>query len=147
MVSMGEYKAKQNCYPDRVPPRACLVTLTDSRGIRHTVEVTAESLFEAGVLAVSAFRKAGWVEEAAGLASRLGIEVREPVVRHTVALAQLERWANGATGESFVLSAKIHANTTSELENARLLIRHESGLDRAPHRAPRGLVESVASGA
>jgi len=75
----------------------CLVTFTDSRGIRHSVEVTAESLFEAGVLAVSAFRKAGWVEESPGLASRLEIEVCEPAVKHTVTLAQLQRWANGAT--------------------------------------------------
>ena len=80
-----------------MPPRSCVVTLTDSRGIRHSVEVTAESLFEAGVLAVTTFRKAGWVEEAPGLASRLEIEVREPAVKHTVTLAQLQRWANAAT--------------------------------------------------
>jgi hypothetical protein len=79
-----------------MPRRSCIVTLTDSRGIRHSVEVTAESLFEAGVLAVTAFRKAGWVEEAPGLASRLEIEVREPAVKPTVTLVQLERWANGA---------------------------------------------------
>jgi hypothetical protein len=80
-----------------VPPRSCLVTLTDSRGIKHSVEVTADSLFEAGVLAVNALRQAGWVEEVPGPASRLEIEVREPAVKHTVTLAQLERWANGAT--------------------------------------------------
>jgi hypothetical protein len=91
-------KGETICYPDRVPPRSCVVTLTDSRGIRHSVEVTAESLFEAGVLAVSVLRNAGWVEEAPGLASRLEVEVREPVVKHTVMLAQLQRWANGATG-------------------------------------------------
>jgi hypothetical protein len=48
---------------------------------------TAESLFEAGVLAVSALRKPGWVDEPAGLAFRLEIEVREPAVKHTVTLA------------------------------------------------------------
>jgi hypothetical protein len=48
------------------------------------------------VLAVSAFRKAGWVEECLGVASRLEIEVPEPAVKHTVTLAQLQRWANGA---------------------------------------------------
>jgi hypothetical protein len=68
-----------------------------STRIRHSVELTAESLFEAGVLAVSAFRKAGWIEEVPGLASRLEIEVREPAVKHTVTLVQLQRWANGAT--------------------------------------------------
>jgi hypothetical protein len=49
------------------------------------------------VLAVTTFRKAGWVEEAPGLASRLEIEVREPAVKHAVTLAQLQRWANAAT--------------------------------------------------
>ena len=46
---------------------------------------------------MSAFRKAGWVEEVAGVGSRLEIEVREPAVRHTVTLVLLQRWANGAT--------------------------------------------------
>ena len=77
-----------------MPPRCCIVTLTDSRGIRHSVEVTAQSLFEAGVLGVTAFRNAGWVEEAPGVASRLEIEVRDPSVKHTVTLLQLQRWAN-----------------------------------------------------
>jgi hypothetical protein len=69
------------------------VSLTDSRGIRHSVEVSAESLFEAGVLAVTTLRKAGWVEESPRLASRLEIEVREPAVKHIVTLAQIKRWA------------------------------------------------------
>ena len=34
-------------------------------------------------------------EEVPGVGSRLETEVREPAVRHTVTLAQLQRWANG----------------------------------------------------
>jgi hypothetical protein len=45
------------------------------------------------VLAVSAFRKAGWVEPP-GVALRLEIEVREPAVKHTVTLSQLQRWGD-----------------------------------------------------
>ena len=78
-----------------VPPRVCVVTITDSRGIRHSVEVTAESLFEAGVIALRTLRKAGWVEESPGPGTRLEIEVRESVT-HTVTVAQLHRWASGA---------------------------------------------------
>src|SRR4030095_13612556 len=84
------------CYADRVPPRYCIVTLTDSRGIRHSVEVTAESLFEAGVIAVDLPRRAGWVEDVPGPATRWEIEVREPAVKYTVTLSQLQRWSNGA---------------------------------------------------
>jgi hypothetical protein len=58
------------------------VTITDSRGIKHSVEVTAESLFEAGVLAIGTLRKAGWIEESPGPGTRLEIEVREPSVTH-----------------------------------------------------------------
>jgi hypothetical protein len=64
--------------------------------IKHSVEVTAESLYEAGVMAVAALRQAGWVEEVPGRATRLEIEVQEPVVKHTVTLAQLQRWVSGA---------------------------------------------------
>jgi hypothetical protein len=68
-----------------------------SRAESGDVEVTAESLFDAGVLAVSALRKTGWVEDAPGPATRLEIEVREAAVKHTGTLAQVQRWANGAT--------------------------------------------------
>jgi hypothetical protein len=71
------------------------VTITDSRGI-HSVEVTAESLFEAGVIALSTLKKAGWVEDSPGPGTRLEIEVREPSVKHTVTVLQLQRWASGA---------------------------------------------------
>jgi len=35
----------------------CVVPFVDSGGIRHAVEIEAESLFEAGALAISAFRR------------------------------------------------------------------------------------------
>src|SRR4051812_37490033 len=79
-----------------VPPRVCVVTLTDSRGINHSVEVTAESLFEAGGLALATLKKAGWVEESPAPATRLEIEVREPSTIHTVTVAQLQRWVSGS---------------------------------------------------
>jgi hypothetical protein len=81
-----------------VPLRNCAITYTDSRGIRHSVDVTAESLFEAAVLGVQLLRKDGWIEDRLALAARLEIEVREPGTRHTVTLQQVERWLNGATG-------------------------------------------------
>jgi hypothetical protein len=40
------------------------------------------------------------VEEVSGVGSRLEIEVREPAVKHTVTLAQLQRLAIGATKSS-----------------------------------------------
>jgi hypothetical protein len=85
------------CYALRVPPRTCTVTLTDSRGIRHSVEVVAESLFEAAVLGLGILRRDDWFQEGLGAATRIEVEVREPATRHTVTLTQIERWLSGAT--------------------------------------------------
>jgi hypothetical protein len=80
-----------------VPLRPCAVTLTDTRGVRHAVDAAAESLFEAAVLRVQALRKDGWMEGAIGAATKIDVEVREPVTRHTVTMQQIERWLTGAT--------------------------------------------------
>jgi len=79
----------------RVRSRVCVVTTVDSRGIEHQVEVMAESLFEAGILAIAALRTAGWIDAPLGIATRLEIEVREPALKHVVTVGQLERWVAG----------------------------------------------------
>jgi hypothetical protein len=56
-----------------MPPRACWVTVTDSRGVRHAVEVIAESIYEAAVLALAAFRADDWIESA-GPGTQLDVE-------------------------------------------------------------------------
>jgi hypothetical protein len=48
--------------PRRCQRRICVVRVTDLRGIRRSVEVTASSVFEAGALAVAALREDGWSE-------------------------------------------------------------------------------------
>lgn len=76
--------------------RTCLVSFTDNRGVKHGVEVQAESLFEAAVLAIQILRKEGWTDPI-GVSTRIEVEVREPVTRHTLTLLQVERWLNGAS--------------------------------------------------
>lgn len=76
--------------------QTCIVTLTDSRGVRHTVDVVAESLFEAAGLALVAFKQDGWTESF-GPATRIEVEVRPPAVRHLVSVLQIQRWLQGAT--------------------------------------------------
>ena len=76
-------------------PAVCSVSFKDERGIRHTVEVEAESLFEAAILAVRAFRKAEWIKDV-GPAMPLEIEVRAPVTKHTITLIQVQRWLDGS---------------------------------------------------
>jgi hypothetical protein len=76
--------------------RTCLVSYKDHRGVIHTVQVDAESLYEAAVLAVTLFNKDPWLEKIAP-ATVLDIEVREPGTKHSITLQQVDRWLTGAT--------------------------------------------------
>ena len=85
--------------------RACTVSFKDARGIRHGVEVEAESLYEAVVLAVRCFRADPWIEPVA-LGTRLDVEVREPCTMHAITLQQVERWLASATPNPLEASKK-----------------------------------------
>jgi len=79
-----------------MPARLCTVTLHDPGGIRHTVEVSAESLFEAAALGLAAMKREDWVD-GPGRAAVLEVSVLEPVVKHTVSVQQVLRWLDGVT--------------------------------------------------
>ena len=55
----------------------------------HSVNGQAETLYEAVVLAVRAFREH---DCAPGAASELDVEARSPTVMHTVSLTKVENW-------------------------------------------------------
>src|SRR5689334_6247098 len=76
--------------------RQCEVSYKDHLGVRHGVEVQAESLSEAVIMAVAVFRKDPWLERI-GPATVLDIEVREPATKHAISLQTVERWLDGAT--------------------------------------------------
>jgi hypothetical protein len=76
--------------------RVCTVSYRDMRGIRRSVDVEAESLYEAVVFAVRRFREDPWAE-AVGTATVLDVEVREPATKYSISLQQVERWLGGAT--------------------------------------------------
>ncbi|HEY7171781.1 MAG TPA: hypothetical protein VH417_13110 [Vicinamibacterales bacterium] len=71
--------------------RTCVVSFVGPSGIRHSVEVEAETLYEAAVLAVTRFRQDIW-GEAVTAATTLDVEVREPSTKHSLTLQQVERW-------------------------------------------------------
>src|SRR5215217_7100554 len=74
-----------------VAERACSVSFTDSLGIKHSVDVTADSLFEAAVLGLKILRSSD-LKEAPGRATVLEIDVRNPGVRHYVSLLHVSKW-------------------------------------------------------
>ena len=71
----------------------CVVSYLDTSGIRHTVEVQAESLYEAVVFGVQAFREHDCEP---GEVSQIDVEVRKAVT-HTLTLRRVHEWLQGAS--------------------------------------------------
>ena len=70
----------------------CVVSYVDvDCGLRHSVEVQAESLYEAVVLAVRTFRSHDCDP---GSGRELEVEVRSAVT-HTITLKKVQDWLNG----------------------------------------------------
>lgn len=79
-----------------MPLKKCAVSFTDVRGIRHSAEVEAESLYEAAVQGIRRLNQDPWIERI-GPGTKLEIEVREPSTKHVLSVEQVERWLAGAT--------------------------------------------------
>jgi hypothetical protein len=76
--------------------KACSVSFTDVRGIKHTAEVEAESLYEAAVQGIRRLNQDPWLERI-GPGTALEIEIREPSARHSITVEQVQRWLAGTT--------------------------------------------------
>ncbi len=72
---------------------ACSVSYLDTEGLRHTVEVQAESLYEAAVLAMRTFKEHHCEP---GPISKLEVEIRSSVT-HTVTPKKIHEWLNGGS--------------------------------------------------
>ena len=68
----------------------CIVSFLDLDGLRHSVEVNAEGLYEAAVLALAAFRKHDLELDPNGLA-QLEVEVRSSIT-HKVTVQKVHQW-------------------------------------------------------
>jgi hypothetical protein len=71
----------------------CVVSYLDTSGIRHTVELEAESLFEAVVLGVAAFREHGCDP---GDVCQIEVEIRK-TIKHSLTLRRVQEWLQGAS--------------------------------------------------
>src|SRR4051812_14257356 len=79
-----------------MPLRVCTVSFQSPTGVRHGVDVEAETLYEAAGLGFAGLKKDGWME-GLGPGSRLEILVREPSTIHSLTVQQLHRWVDGVT--------------------------------------------------
>ena len=74
--------------------RTCTVSFAGPSGVRHSVDVTAESIYEAAALAVSSLKNSAWVDTIAP-GTVLEIQVREPATCHRLTLQHILRWCDG----------------------------------------------------
>src|SRR5262249_17347509 len=83
------------------------VSYLDAEGLRHTVEVDAESLYEAAELAIRTFRQHDCKP---GQVSRLEVEVRSSVT-HTITPKRIYDWLNGGakTPKEAVMKERLRA--------------------------------------
>ena len=91
--ALGEQKANVIRWRT-VALRTCTVSFAGPSGVRHSVEVTAESIYEAAALGISALKSDGWVDAIAP-GTELEIQVREPATCHRLTLRQIRRWCDG----------------------------------------------------
>jgi hypothetical protein len=57
-------------------------SFTDSEGIQHGVEVSANTLYEAAALAITEFRRCGFTADAPGPATCRKVSVKAPATSH-----------------------------------------------------------------
>ena len=69
--------------------RFCRVAYQDSDGIRHSVEVTAETLYEAAVLGMTTLRAAGWMDSPN---LKIEVTVKAPETTHSINSGVLAAW-------------------------------------------------------
>ena len=76
-------------------PRSCLVSFTDTEGIEHSVRVPAESLYEAAIEAMAAFRRGAFADVTFGPGTRLRVRVKAPEEEHRITLGKVLSWLDG----------------------------------------------------
>jgi post-segregation antitoxin (ccd killing protein) len=85
-------KKKRICYFGSAVLRTCKVSVTDMRDIEHSIDVTAETLYEAIAAALAALQQDSWVEEIAQGLNTVSVLVQQPPVKHDVKMKDFLSW-------------------------------------------------------
>jgi hypothetical protein len=76
--------------------RACRVTCCDIDGVEHTVDVTAETLYEAVAMGLAALRDNEWTADFGHGQTTITVVARHPEVEHKVRMRDFESWLQSA---------------------------------------------------
>ena len=85
----------------------------------HTVEVTAESLYEAVALGLKAIRGRNWAEGLRDEYGKVDVSVTEIPVRHTVEMKEFNAWLEREGGAPRDLVQRKRARNILGLPDAR----------------------------
>jgi len=75
----------------------CRVQFTDLEGVKHSIAVDAESLYEAVALAVGIARTDELESTSIGAGTEFKVYVERKVVEHTVSLDRVRKWLQPST--------------------------------------------------
>jgi hypothetical protein len=72
--------------------KTCRVSCFDQKEVKHTVEVSAGSVYEAVAQALRIFRDNEWVEDIGRGQTSITVKVKHPEIEHTVRVPDSDRW-------------------------------------------------------
>ncbi len=89
--------------------RACKVSVRDIREVEHTIDVTAETLFEAVASALAALQQDNWAGEIAQGLNTVSVLVQQPPVRHELKMQDFLSWLGrkGGSPAEIMLREKV----------------------------------------
>jgi hypothetical protein len=91
--------------------RSCRVTIQDTEGVSHTVEVTAASLYEAVAQGLVSFRSNEWIADIGERFGVVKVSVAEVRVEHEVKLKDFTAWLerSGRSPREIIQRQKVRA--------------------------------------
>jgi hypothetical protein len=101
--------------------RSCNVTIEDMNGVKHTVDVTAGSLYEAVALGMAAIRTDEWVTGIAQGLNPVKVRVTNVAVEHEVKLMDFTKWLerDGGSPREMTERKRIRSILGMEKSNGR----------------------------
>jgi uncharacterized protein (UPF0210 family) len=92
--------------------RTCTVAVKDVQDVEHSIEVTAETLYEAIATALAALQQDNWVGEIGQGFATVTVLVQQPPVKHEVKIKDFVSWLGrqGRSPAEVILKQKLEKN-------------------------------------
>jgi hypothetical protein len=89
--------------------RNCTVAVKDVQDVEHSIEVTAETLYEAIATALAALQQDNWVGDIGQGFTTVSVLVQQPPVKHEVKIKDFLSWLNrkGRSPAEVILKQKL----------------------------------------